>query len=82
MQMCTFKPPESIPILSIVNGFKIACHSNSMHEGDVMWFFPYFIREPGKVASLHQVTADRKKDQRDKNELTTYCQMVNYLLET
>lgn len=81
MKSACFRPSDPISVLSFLHNFKMACDSNGIHEGAAMWLFQYFIKEPAKAPLMHRVCLT-DKDSQQKGKLTTYCQVVNYLLVT
>lgn len=36
---------DSISIIGFLKNFKLACHTNGMHEGAAMWLFHFFINK-------------------------------------
>lgn len=56
-------------------------HGNNIHKHIAIWFVPYTILEPVKVALSQRLTAD-KKNRLEEGKLATYYQMANGLLET
>lgn len=51
-----------------------------MQNGAAMWVFQQFMKDPSKEASAHRVSAAKEGDAEQEGKLTTYFQIVNYLL--
>lgn len=81
MKTSLFKPSRPISVLSVLDKLKTACDNNSIHKDAATWLFPHFVTEPAKAALPHRMTADKRNHQQG-DKLTTYCQVINYLLET
>ena len=86
MESHIFDGKDSIKILDFLAAFRRACDGMGVHEGAAVFLFTYFMTgnpaadlssriesNPGNFA-FHQ---SRKED-----VLTSYCQIVNYLLRT
>lgn len=82
MKSQTFDTVELISMLGFLNYFKLACHTSGMHEGSVMCLLHLFIKK-STGAFLNGCTGlkPRKKRHQDGG-ITTYCEVVNYLLST
>lgn len=81
MKTALYKLSDPIFVLSFLDSSKTTCESYSIHEGAAMSFLPLFIRQPAKAALSHLVEAD-KKNREQESEFTTYCQVINYFIET
>lgn len=82
MKSAVFKPLDPISVLSALNNFEAACDRIEISEEDDIWLFRLFKKELTKVLSIepHQRSRGQKTHQEEK--LKTFCQIVNYLLET
>lgn len=66
---------------------KLECDTNEIHEGTAMWLF-HFLMKKLASSTLHMRLASKQKDRTGvlsrakKTTLTTYPQVVNYLLRT
>lgn len=69
-------------MLALFLSFKTTCESNGTHEGAAMLLPPHFTKEPAKGALSYRMCATKKSITHKEGTLTTYCQVVNYLLET
>lgn len=47
-----------------------------------MWRFQHFIKDPAKAALAHRVCAPGGEQHQLEGKLTSYCEIVSYLLET
>jgi len=76
-----FDPSNGIGVLSFLSNFKRACDSIALHEGLAMWLIPHFVK--GSTSqSLHSRITASPPDVANPGKLTTYCQVVQYLLRT
>lgn len=75
-----FKPSDLISVLLSLDDFKTLCDSKSIHEAATMWLLPNSIQKPAKLRLVHRVKAG-KKNREQEGKLTTYWQILNYLLE-
>lgn len=81
---CIRQPSNQDPIFtpSSLHNFKNACGSIGIYEEAAMWQFQNFFKERAKAALIHRVCTTRKDDSQSEGRLTTYCQVVCYLLAT
>lgn len=82
MKSCVFKRSDPISVLIFLEKFKSACITNSIHEGASKWMFPYFFNKPAKAALSYRKTTQNLGQTHFEDKLTTYCQVVNYMLKT
>ena len=80
-----FDATDPISILAFLPQFKTACDTNGVHEGAETWLFQFFIKSPAKAALVARIRAPNKakaKHGRKDGILTSYVQVVNYLLRS
>lgn len=82
MKSCFLKPLDPTFVLSFLQKFKSACDSNGVYEEAAMWLFPYFLKELAKAALSNYMMTQNSGQTHFEGKLTTYCQVVNYMLET
>lgn len=82
MNPAVLKRLDPIPILSFLHSFKTTCDSNGIHEEAAMGLFQNFMNDRAKVAFAHPVCTTENDDLQSERKLTTFCQVVNYLLAT
>lgn len=73
---------DPISILSSFHHFNTACNSNEMDERLAMWLCLHFMKDSVKAALAHWVCATEDEDLQKKPKLTSFCQILNYLLAT
>lgn len=81
MKTVVSKPSDPISVVSFLSNFKSACDSNIIHEGAAILLVSYFSWKPANAALWHPLIADKKSHQQ-RDRLTTYCYVVNYLFKT
>lgn len=77
-----FKPADPIYIAAFRHIFKTACDSNGIHEEAAIWLFPHFMKEMAKAALSYRKSSSKDNNTQKKRTLTTYCQVINFPLET
>lgn len=83
MKTNIFDSFDPISIISFLSAFKLACDTNGVHEGAAMWLLHFFMKKPAAAALNSRISLPSKSHRRHKEgTLTTYCEVVNYLLET
>lgn len=82
MKSAAFNLSDLTSTFLVLDNFKTAEDSNSIHGGAPNWLFLYYIREPADAALLHRVTAGNKKGQQQEDKLKTYCKVVSYFFDT
>lgn len=86
MNPLIFNATDPIAILNFLPAFKTACDTNGIHEGAAIWIFHFSLRDPARVAptarTVNKSSWTSNKSSRDTSKLTTYCEVVQYLLRT
>lgn len=81
MKSQTFDAETSIKMLRSLSNFKLACHTNSVHEGAAMWILDPFMKKPASAVLNAWICLKMKKKRCQAGRtLTTYCEVVNYML--
>lgn len=75
-----FKPSDSISVSYFLYNSKKACDRNIIHEGVPMCLCQHFMKDQGKAALEYRICASNEDDPEQEGRLTTYCQIVIYLL--
>ena len=81
MEPHLFKGGDSIRILDYLDSFRRVCDIMEVHEGAALLLLPQFMTGAPKQDMLQKVET-YSKGHRQSGRLTSYCQAVNYLLET
>lgn len=80
MWLASFKPSAPISVFFFLYNFKAAWDRNGLHEDGAIWLFQRFMKYPAKAGLAHSICATKEVSSQKKKTLTTYCQLVNYLL--
>lgn len=74
---------DPISIIAFLSAFKPACDTNGMHKGADMWLLHFFMKKQAAAAlKLRIALLPRSCRRRKEGALTTYWEVVNYLLDT
>jgi len=82
MEMKQFHPTDPVAILSYLANFKTACDALGIHEGAAMWLIKAFMREPARSTLMMRLSTPETAGESKEGKLTTYSDVVNYLLHT
>lgn len=77
-----FEPSDSISILSYIYNVKRACDFNGLYAGAARRLYQHFLMDTAKAALASRIGAIEKGNPYKEGEMTTYSQVVNYLLVT
>lgn len=72
--------PE-IAVLNFLSAFKRACDINGVHEGAAIYLFRHFLAGNARTDFEAQLDGPTPEPD-DADSLTTYCEVVSYLLRT
>lgn len=81
MEPHTFNGDYSIRILDFLDAFSRACDSMGVHEGAAVFLFVHFMDDNPKE-DLKSRVKSMKRRKNVFSHLLSYCEIVNYLLET
>ena len=81
MEPHLFKGGDSVRILSFLDSFRRVCDIMEVHEGAALLLLPQLMTGSPKQDMLQKVES-YSKGHWQSERLTSYCQAVNYLLET
>lgn len=86
MQSHIVDPFHPISIIEILCNFKLACDTNSIHEGTTFSLFDFLMKSESAVlytsVALNHKVQTRMRSTGKTPTLTTYPQVANYLLRT
>ena len=86
MEHHTFDGKYPIRILDFLASFRRACDGMGVHEGAALFLFAYFLKGIPENDLVNRIQSDPGKNPthrtRREDILTSYCQVVNYLLRT
>lgn len=82
MKGLNFYPMDPVSILEFLHPIKVACDIISI-QGAAIWLLPYFMKMLAAAVLTARLSLKSKSSHHSYKEvLTTYCQVVNHLLET
>ena len=84
MSRVTFTGSDPIAILGFLTQFRNACYHNDVSEDKAVWLFQHYLagRALNLIQSRMTDTSLVVDDGDHKEALSTYCEVVNYLLRT
>lgn len=91
MKVPFFDPSNSVSIIESIATYKLACHTNRIHEGTAVWIFPCFVKVAltstinSRMSSASDIVPAVASSQsveplRQKKLIRTYTGVVSYLL--
>ena len=83
MKGAFFSGYDPISVLGFLARFKAACDRNGLHDSAAMWCFTIFMTGLALTRTQGRLLREsRVSDRRRKETLTSYPEVVNYLLRT
>ena len=83
MKGVTFSGDHPIAVLNFLSRFTAACNQNSVHEGAALWCFQFFMTGTAMAKVQTRIVGEsRVADARGDEVLSSYPEVVNYLLRT
>lgn len=76
------KPSSPNAIRTFLHNLKTDGSRLGVHERDTMWLLFQFMKAPTTAAIWYRINATEHITTQKKDMLKTYCQSVNYVLET
>lgn len=80
MSTAVVKLSELTSLLSVLENLMTGCDSHRLHNGAAICSLPCFFQEPFRVALSHPLTAKIRMNDQLEDKLTTYCEVVKFLL--
>ena len=81
MEPHTFDGRDSIRVLDFLDAFSSSCDSMGVHEGAAVFLFVHFMSDNPKADLKSRIKSTTRRKTAFAH-LFSYCQVVNYLLET
>lgn len=70
-------------MIAWLSTFGGAFNTNEVYNGAAMWLLPFLMQEAAPAALISEIALSTKARKHCKNgKLTSYSELVNYLLET
>ena len=83
MKGVTFSGDDPIAVLNFLSRFTAACNQNGMHEGAALWCFQFFMTGTALAKVQTRIVGESgAADARRDEVLSSYPEVVNYLLRT
>ena len=83
MKGVTFSGDDPIAVLNFLSRFTAACNQNGVHEGAALWCFQFFMTGTALAKEQTRIVGESGvADARRDEVLSSYPEVVNYLLRT
>lgn len=73
-----FSSSDPISILSLLPAFQMACNTNRIHDGDLMWLFRLFMKKPVGASLNSHTFLSRSVQAHQERKLTRCCRVLNF----